>query len=143
MRRSRPNCSSCSATIPDVDLLLDTHVFIWWNAQDPRLAPVARDAINDPENRVVVSAASVWEISIKRKTGKLAFQHNVLDALAQDGFATIDISPMHADVAGSLPLHHADPFDRLLVAQARIEGFVLVTQDRQLLPYGVPMLGIS
>lgn len=143
MRRSHRNCSSSSATTPDVDLLLDTHAFIWWNAEDPRLTPVARDAICDPENRVVVSAASVWEISIKRKTGRLVFQHDVLEALAQDGFTTIDISPRHADVAGSLPLHHADPFDRLLVAQARIEGFVLVTQDRQILPYGVPVLGVS
>lgn len=126
-----------------MDLLLDTHAFIWWNAQDRRLADVAREAIRDPGNRVIVSAASVWEIAIKRKTGKLLFRHDVLPAIAADGFETIDITPEHADAAGSLPLHHADPFDRLLVAQARIEQFVLVTQDRQILPYGVPLIGVS
>lgn len=126
-----------------MDLLLDTHAFIWWNAQDPRLADVARDAIRDPENRIVVSAASVWEIAIKRKTGKLSFRHDVLKAIAADGFETIDITPGHADAAGSLPLHHADPFDRLLVAQTRIEQLILVTQDRQLMPYGVPLIGAT
>ncbi len=126
-----------------MDLLLDTHAFIWWNAQDPRLADVARDAIRDPENRIVVSAASVWEIAIKRKTGKLSFRHDVLKAIAAGGFETIDITPGHADAAGSLPLHHADPFDRLLVAQTRIEQLILVTQDRQLMPYGVPLIGAT
>lgn len=126
-----------------MDLLLDTHAFIWWNARDPRLAIAAGSAITDPGNRIVVSAASVWEIAIKRKIGKLAFRHDVLSAIATDGFETIDITPEHADAAGSLPLHHADPFDRLLVAQSRIERFVLVTQDRQLLPYGVPLIGVT
>lgn len=103
---------------------------------------MARDAIRDPGNRVVVSAASIWEIAIKRKIGKLSFRHDVLPAIAADGFETIDITPRHADSAGSLPLHHADPFDRLLVAQAGIEQFVLVTEDKQLLPYGVPLIGV-
>ena len=126
-----------------MDLLLDTHVFIWWAARDPRLSRVARDAIADGENRVVVSAVSVWEISIKRAAGKLAFQHDILDALARTGFESLDITARHADRAGSLPLHHTDPFDRLLVAQATIEGLVLVTQDRQLLLYATPVLGVS
>ena len=80
--------------------------------------------------------------AIKRKIGKLSFRHDVLPAIAADGFETIDIGPQHAEAAGSLPLDHADPFDRLLVAQAGIEQFVLVTQDRQLLPYGVPLIGV-
>lgn len=126
-----------------MDLLLDTHAFIWWNAKDGRLANVARDAIREPGNRVVVSAASVWEIAIKRKIGKLSFRHDLLAAIAADGFETLDITPAHADAAGSLPLHHADPFDRLLVAQAGLEQFVLVTQDRQILPYGVPLIGVT
>ena len=126
-----------------MDLLLDTHAFIWWNAGDRRLADVAREAIRDPSNRVIVSAASVWEIAIKRKTGKLSFRHDVVPAIAADGFETLDITAQHADAAGSLPLHHVDPFDRLLVAQARIEQLVLVTQDRQILPYGLPLIGVS
>jgi PIN domain nuclease of toxin-antitoxin system len=84
-----------------VDLLLDTHAFIWWNAQDRRLSDVARDAIRDPGNRVVVSAASVWKIAIKRKTGKLSFRHDVLPAIAADGFETIDITPEHAGCAAA------------------------------------------
>jgi len=92
---------------------------------------------------VVVSAVSVWEISIKQASGKLSFRHDILEVLARAGFDSLDITPHHADLAGSLPQHHADPFDRLLVAQAQIEGLVLVTQDRQLLPYGVPILGVT
>ena len=126
-----------------MDLLLDTHAFIWWAARDSRLVENARIAIADADNRVFVSAVSVWEISIKRASGKLAFRHDILQVLTRTGFDSIDITPRHADLAGSLPLHHADPFDRLLVAQAKIEGFVLVTQDRQLLPYGVPVLGAN
>jgi PIN domain nuclease of toxin-antitoxin system len=126
-----------------VDLLLDTHVFIWWAGVDKRLSEVARATIANPENRVVVSAVTVWEISIKRAIGKLQFRHDTLHVLAQTGFESLYITPGHADAAGSLPLHHADPFDRLLVAQARLEQFVLVTQDRHLLPYGVPLIGVT
>jgi len=126
-----------------VDLLLDTHAFLWWTAVDARLGESARAAIADSANRVLVSAASVWEISIKRASAKLTFRHDILNVLAHTGFDTLDITPHHADAAGSLPMHHADPFDRLLIAQARIEGLVLVTQDRQLLAYGVPMLGVT
>jgi PIN domain nuclease of toxin-antitoxin system len=126
-----------------VDLLLDTHVFIWWDANDRRLSKTIRQAIEDFGNRAVVSAASVWEISIKRTTGKLKFHHDTLAAIERNGFESLDITPIHAEAAGSLPLHHTDPFDRLLIAQARQEKLVLVTQDRQLLSYGGPLLGVS
>jgi PIN domain nuclease of toxin-antitoxin system len=102
-----------------------------------------RTAVADPDNRVVVSAASVWEISIKRMLGKLTFRHDTLNAIAKGGFEALVITPTHADAAGSLPLHHNDPFDRLLVAQAKLKNLVLVTEDRHLLPYGVPVLGIA
>ncbi len=126
-----------------MDLLLDTHAFLWWTAVDPRLVEAARAAIADSANRVVVSAVSVWEISIKRACGKLVFGDDILQVLANTGFDILDITPPHADAAGSLPMHHADPFDRLLIAQARIAGLVLVTQDRHLLPYGVAVLGVT
>jgi PIN domain nuclease of toxin-antitoxin system len=129
--------------IPDVNLLLDTHVFIWWDANDRRLSKPVREAIEDFGNRAIVSAASIWEISIKRTTGKLKFHHDTLAALDRNGFESLNITPIHAEAAGSLPLLHADPFDRLLVAQARHEGLVLVTQDRQFLSYGVPLLGVT
>lgn len=124
-----------------MELLLDTHAFIWWSAVDPRLIEGARAAIADPGNRVVVSAVSIWEIAIKRATGKLAFDDDILQVLTQTGFDSLDITPAHAAAVEALPMHHADPFDRLLVAQARAERLVLVSQDRHLLPYGVPILG--
>ena len=126
-----------------MELLLDTHAFVWWDMEDSRLSEIARAAIADADNRIVVSAASVWEISIKRMIGKFAFRHDMLRALDGSGFEALDITPRHADAAGSLPLHHSDPFDRLLVAQAKLEGLVLVTQDRQLAHYGVPILGMT
>lgn len=126
-----------------MDLLLDTHVFIWWNMDHTRLSEAVQGAIADAENRIVVSAASVWEISIKRMIGKLVFHHDTLTALTRGGFEALVITPAHADAAGSLPLHHNDPFDRLLIAQAKLESLVLVTQDRHLLPYGVPVLGAA
>jgi PIN domain nuclease of toxin-antitoxin system len=100
-------------------------------------------AVADPKNRIAVSAASVWEVSIKRIIGKLAFQLDTLHAIAKGGFEALVITPEHADAAESLPLHHNDPFDRLLIAQTKPEDLVLVTQDRQLLSYGVPLLGVS
>jgi PIN domain nuclease of toxin-antitoxin system len=130
------------ATIPDLDLLLDTHAFIWRAGVDKRLAETARAAIADAENRVVVSAVTVWEISVKRAIGKLEFRHDTLRVLDQTVFEPLDFTTRHADLAGSLPLHHADPFDRLLISQASLEGLVLVSQDRKFLPYGVPLLGI-
>ena len=105
-------------------LLLDTHVFIWWAGRDPKLSEVARVAIIEAENRVVVSAVSVWKISIKRASGKLVFQNDILQALAKTGFEPLNITPRHADRAGLLPFHHADPFDRLLIAQAQLEGLI-------------------
>ena len=126
-----------------MDLLLDTHAFIWWDMGDARLREVARAAIADAGNRIIVSAASVWEISIKRMIGKFAFRYDTLRALDGIGFEALNITPRHADAAGSLPLHHSDPFDRLLVAQAKLEGLILVTQDRQLTPYGIPILGVT
>jgi len=110
---------------------------------DSRLGQIARVAIAEADNRIVVSAASVWEISIKRMIGKFAFRFDTLHALDGSGFEPLDITPQHADAAGSLPLHHNDPFDRLLVAQAKLEGLILVTQDRHLALYGVPILGVA
>jgi PIN domain nuclease of toxin-antitoxin system len=81
MRHCRPRCSSFLATIPDVNLLLDTHAFIWWAGVDERLSETARLAIADAENRVIVSAVTVWEISIKRAIGKLKFSHDILLAI--------------------------------------------------------------
>jgi len=121
-------------------LLLDTHVFLWWNQNDSRLQSVHRQAIRLPENLVYVSAASVWEIGIKRKIGKLAFAGSIADAIGKHRFDALAISAEHAEAAGSLPAIHSDPFDRLLVAQAHLEGLTLITVDEQILRYQVPHL---
>ena len=118
-------------------LLLDTHAFLWWLGNDSQLGPKAREAISDERNDVLVSAVTGWEISIKRSVGKLSAPDN-LDALLEDeGFLSLPITFYHGEQAGSLPPHHKDPFDRMLVAQALVEKVPLVTRDAALASYGV------
>jgi PIN domain nuclease of toxin-antitoxin system len=112
-----------------VNLLLDTHVFIWWDQRSAALNDSARSAIEDPSNNVFVSAASVWEIAIKRRTGKLQFTGSAYGAIAANGFLDLPISPAEAEIAGNLTWRHTDPFDRILVAQAMRQGLVFVTAD--------------
>jgi PIN domain nuclease of toxin-antitoxin system len=91
----------------------------------------------------MVSAATVWEIAIKRKTGRLQFDGDTIAACKASSFDLLPITAEHAELAGTLPLHHTDPFDRMLVAQAKIEGLVLLTQDPKLRAFGVPILGLE
>jgi PIN domain nuclease of toxin-antitoxin system len=118
-------------------LLVDTHALLWWLADDPSLSPAARDAIADPNNEPLVSAASVWEIAIKRSLGKLTAPDDLPDTIADEGFAWLPISAQHAWTVRDLPIHHADPFDRVLVAQAMVEGVPIVTTDTRFAEYGV------
>lgn len=126
-----------------MDLLVDTHILLWWEWKSSDLSAVVKAVFEDPENRMVVSAATVWEISIKRNTGRLDFEGDVIASCKASSFQILPITAEHADLAGSLPLHHTDPFDRMLIAQTKIEGLVLLTEDRKLLRYGVPVLGAS
>ena len=121
-------------------LLLDTHVFVWWAAADRRLREEARAAIAAPEATVAVSAASAWEIAIKRTTGKLRAPNDVEAQIARHRFSPLPITIAHALRAGDLPLHHADPFDRMLVAQAQAEGMTIVTRDPKIARYDVSTL---
>lgn len=121
-------------------LLLDTHAFLWWDANDARLPVALQSAIASPQNEVYVSAVTVWEIAIKRASGKLIFVRPVGKSIEEYGFSSIPITVHHAEWAGGLPQLHRDPFDRLLVAQAQLEGLVLVTVDDQILRYQVPHL---
>lgn len=124
-------------------LLLDTHVLLWSLAGSPRLSSTAREAIVDAANDVFVSAASMWEASIKRSVGKLRFETaKILAEMEFNGFRELPITARHALAAGDLPLHHKDPFDRMLVAQAIAEGLTLVTSDSALRPYGVTALWV-
>ena len=121
-------------------LLLDTHVFLWWLADHPRLGAEARVVIQDPANEVYVSAATGWEIAIKRHMGKLQAPDDLDAAVEAEGFTHLPISFFHGEQAGLLPSHHRNPSDRMLVAQAQAEGLVIVTADPKLALYGVRTL---
>ena len=124
-------------------LLLDTHILLWWLANDERLPAPAAVTIADPDTEVVVSAASAWEISIKQATGRLDAPDDLLDAVATNDFGTLAITAAHAMAAGRLPAHHPDPVDRMLIAQAQIEGFTLVSVDRRFSDYEVELLRLD
>lgn len=118
-------------------LLVDTHVLLWWLTDDPALSATAREAIADPANEPLVSTASVWEIAIKRSLGKLTAPDDLPEAISDGGFAWLPITAAHAWHVHDLPLHHRDPFDRVLVAQALIEQLPVVTTDAHFDEYGV------
>lgn len=120
-------------------LLLDTHVLLWWLADSPQLSAKGRSAIVRA-SACYVSAASAWEIAIKKALGKLAAPDDLPQALAANRFEPLSISVAHALTAGDLPRHHEDPFDRLLLAQAQAEDLTLLTHDTRLKRYGVPLL---
>ncbi|MEB3188541.1 MAG: type II toxin-antitoxin system VapC family toxin [bacterium] len=121
-------------------LLLDTHVLLWWLASPEDLVEGARKAIESPTNDVVVSAASIWEMAIKQSLGKLSLPGDPVEAITALGFHLLPITAAHGWRAGRLPPLHRDPFDRLLVAQADSESLVLVTRDRDIPRYGIPVL---
>ncbi len=120
-------------------LLLDTHVVLWWQTDDPRLGREARRAIATAEV-VWVSAVSGWEVAIKSALGRIRLDEKFHLTVRADDFSELPVSLVHADRVAELPVHHADPFDRLLIAQAQIEGATLVTHDRAIEPYGVPVI---
>ncbi|SRR5579885_1140753 len=121
-------------------LLLDSHVLLWALTNSEELKSGLKRVILSRDNNVVVSAATVWEIAIKQQLGKLRAPYNLLEAIEFCEFGSLSISPVHALTAGRLPRHHDDPFDRLLVAQALIENFTLVTRDRRLAAYEVQII---
>jgi PIN domain nuclease of toxin-antitoxin system len=124
-----------------VRLLLDTHAFLWWVADDDALTPTARAAISDPANECLFSAASAWEISIKVSIGKLSLVGDVRrflpEQMAANGFEPLPVSVTHAARVADLPFHHRDPFDRLLAAQALEERIAIISADAVFRKYGV------
>ncbi len=120
-------------------LLVDTHALLWWIDDDVRR--LGEENVERFESSaLVVSAVCFWEASIKRKLGKLDAPLNLLARVRARDAELLDITPAHADLAGSLSLHHRDPFDRLLVAQSLIEGMPLVTKDAHLARYGIEVV---
>jgi PIN domain nuclease of toxin-antitoxin system len=121
-------------------LLVDTHALLWWRGDFERLGSGAREAIEDPSVPVCFSAASIWEIAIKQAQGRLDAPADLLGTMEQRGFAELPVRSGHGLLAGALPLHHADPFDRMIVAQAQSEGLTVVTSDKRIAAYDVPVL---
>lgn len=124
-----------------MNLLLDTHVFLWAVDDNPNLSPDAKAAIIDGNNIVYVSAATAWEISIKRAIGKLRIpESDYLEELRLHRFTPLSITTEHALAVENLPMHHKDPFDRMLVAQAKEEKLVILTRDPRIKSYDVRVI---
>jgi PIN domain nuclease of toxin-antitoxin system len=128
-----------------MNLLLDTHVWLWWQMMPERLEKQVRAIIEDPANTVYLSAASSWEMAIKIAAGRLELPEPVEEmvpkTLLQDDFRALPIHNQHTFELLRLPMHHRDPFDRILIAQARADGLTLVTDDEKIMAYDVSIFG--
>jgi len=123
-----------------MNLLPDTHVLLWWLDASPSLSEIARNKISDVSNIVFVSAAVIWEIRIKQALGKLKIPASFRKVLEHQPFEVLPITVDHAHAVGNLPSHHRDPFDRMLIAQAKVEGLTLVSHDRIFHQYRIPII---
>jgi len=127
-----------------VKLLLDTHPFIWWTTDPPKLSGAARDALANPENEVLLSVVSIWEIQIKKQLGKITLARPLHELVAEEEQSNavwlLPVLAEHVYALEALPPHHKDPFDRLLLAQAQHEGAVLVSCDHAFGAYGAALL---
>ena len=121
-------------------LLLDTHAALWWLSEDERFGAATAQQLTDETNQVLLSAVVVWEVAVKRSLGNLETPENFASTLLDAGVQPLPISLDHAAAVEQLPWHHRDPFDRMLVAQASIEGAALVSHDAALRPYGVTLV---
>ena len=120
--------------------LLDTHALIWWLANDPSLDPNAKVEIASPNNLIFVSAASTWEISIKKAIGKLDSPEDIMKQIAKNKFKSLPINIEETLTIETLPPHHQDPFDRILIAQAQVFDLTIITRDRQFSLYDLNLL---
>lgn len=121
-------------------LLLDTHAFLWCLSDTGKLRDTSRAAIENPRNDIFVSAITAWEITVKRLKGQMDAPDNLAGLVDEKGFSHLPLAFHHAEAAAHLPLHHKDPFDRFLIAQAQAEGLTLVTRDTHMQLYGVRTL---
>lgn len=121
-------------------LLLDTHILLWWLANSPSLSTHARELVADPKNAVFVSAVSLWEIRLKQSLDKLRLPSDFDAKLASESFESLPLLAAHTREVASLPWHHRDPFDRILIAQARVAGLKLVTASEIAARYGNSVL---
>jgi PIN domain nuclease of toxin-antitoxin system len=124
-----------------MSLLLDTHIVLWWLTDDSTLAPEIKERL-DHEPDVYVSPATIWEVAIKQSIGKLDKPADLAERIRDSGFRHLNITAEHGIVAGRLPLIHRDPFDRMLIAQARVESLTLVTRDAEIQKYDIETLAV-
>jgi PIN domain nuclease of toxin-antitoxin system len=123
-----------------MNLLLDTHALLWWLDDNPTLSQEARASIAEPTNVVFISSAIIWEIRIKQSLGKLKIPKNFKEVLEAQPFEMLDITSEHAHKISSIGNYHRDPFDRILIAQAMVERFTLITRDKNIMKYKVHIL---
>jgi PIN domain nuclease of toxin-antitoxin system len=121
-------------------LILDTHILLWWWDDSSKLSGALRDLIADPDHEVFVSAVSIAEIAVKKSIGRLVVDDDFAEGIGRDGFVELSLAATHGGRLASLPLLHRDPFDRMLVAQAQVEGATLVTVDGMVQQYDVQTL---
>ena len=121
--------------------LLDTHALLWWLDDPSLLSAKAQEAIRDPDHRVLISTAAIWEMSIKKALGRLEVPANLAEVLQRDSIHVLDIQIDHALSVSELPMLHQDPFDRIQIVQAHIEGLTLITRNRHIQQYDVAWLG--
>jgi PIN domain nuclease of toxin-antitoxin system len=127
-----------------VKVLLDTHALLWWLADDDQIGIQARDLIADPGNNILISVASLWEIVVKVRVGKLeADIKEISQAIELDGFTLLTINPAHLRTLAGLPMHHRDPFDHLLIAQAIAEEAIFLSADQNTSKYSVQTIRCS
>ena len=123
-----------------MNLLLDTHIVLWWLNDDPKLTDTHRTIICNTENLCHISSATIWEISIKSKLGKLTIPNKYAVELKKEGFLELPVSWRHTDSLKELPLIHNDPFDRLLISQALLEGMTMLSVDEHMKKYNIKVL---
>jgi PIN domain nuclease of toxin-antitoxin system len=120
-----------------VKYLLDTHVLLWWLDNKSPLKPAVRQCIDDPHHDISISSASIWEIGIKKALGQLTAPEDLLEILDKNRMTVLPITAQHAYAVRSLPRLHGDPFDRMLVTQAMLEGFTVMTHDKHMAAYSI------
>jgi PIN domain nuclease of toxin-antitoxin system len=124
-----------------VKCLLDTHALLWWLADDERLGPQSRALIANPANTILVSVVSLWELTVKRRIGKLSADiEEIASAADQQGFVPLSIQRPHLKTLAGLPMHDRDPFDHLLIAQAISEDAAFISSDRHAIQYSVKVV---
>lgn len=123
-----------------MSFLIDSHILLWYDTEDPRLSSAAVEKLRESRASVYVSAATIWELAIKQSLGKLPIQGSITGIATRNNFQLLSVTPEHAEHVSGMKHLHGDPFDRLILAQAALQQLTLVTHDRTLLGYGVPIL---